>query len=214
MDTYIIRIKNILLVLVLSMISSIVLADNQQDNQKNPQQDTSLVVQAYGYAGDLAVGVDIPSDSGKFHFTTLLGIAQQQVSGKNHGVLTLKGTWHPFSVTLHKNPEGVDTKWESVYTGLSLIMFDTLFSDHDEDQVYYELPDKYPSGYYPPTAITGALNIGTSLVSGKTTLYAEVVITMQGLDAYYHNHAYFAENYDYWGLEAVSSLGIGLKMEY
>ncbi|MBU2645049.1 hypothetical protein KKI24_10100 [bacterium] len=186
----------------------------QNSKQSLPFGIKSIVMQGYGYSGNIAVGVDIPSDSELFHFITLLGVAQQTHSGKRHGLLTLKGNWHPFSPIPVSRSPGQTISWEPFYTGLSVIIHDCIFSDCDDDRVFYELPDKYPADYYPRTAIAFALNMGSSIVFGGSVVYAELVITTQGLDAYYHNRFFLADNYDYWGLKSIASLGIGLKIHY
>lgn len=204
----------LLLVTFLSNIDSYANEWLEKGNHPPPPANKSFVLQVYGYSGDIALGIDIPSDSGSFHFITLLGIAQQTRSGKRHGLLTMKGSWHPISPIFIKQSAEQSVFWEPFYIGLSLIMHDCVFSDCDNDKVFYELPDRYPTGYYPRTAINTALNIGSSIVVGKYIVYAEMVMTMQGVDAYYHNRTFLVENYDYWGLEAVASLGIGIKTQY
>jgi len=204
----------LLLMTFLNSFKSFATEGVEKDKHLPPPGANSLVLQGYGYSGDIALGIDIPSDSGSFHFITLLGIAQQTRSGKRHGLLTVKSSWHPISPLFIMRSAGQSVFWEPFYTGLSVIMHDCVFSNCDNDRVFYELPDRYPTGYYPQTAINTALNIGSSIVVEKYIIYAEMIMTMQGVDAYYHNHTFLAENYDYWGLEAVASLGIGIKIQY
>jgi hypothetical protein len=172
----------------------------------------ALVFQMYGYAGEVAFGLEWLTSGEEVGFMLLLGKANQYSSGNEIRQVTLKLEWHPSAEDYHSGSSGNRLSWEPLYAGMSLLAIDCGGSNCDENRVFMDLPDHYPSGYYSATAINPAIHFGTSVRYKGLVFYAEVVTTFIGLDAYFHNSDFFREHYDYAGFEGISSLGIGLKI--
>ena len=185
--------------------------DSSAASQKNTGEKETLlnssafVAQMYGYVGETAFGFEWQSEGKGFSFIVLLGKATQSNSGEEIRQLTTKYEWHPFSGFTFVDKPDTKILWEPLYTGISFILIDCDASYCDDERTFVRQPDRYPDSYYPPTAIIGTLNLGTTVTFGKLILYAEVSMTSQGLDAYYHNRKYFEENYDYGGLKGITS---------
>ena len=98
---------------------------------------------------------------------------------------------------------GMQFKPFSVGTGL-------LIGDHPD--LFLQLPDKYPEGYYMPTAFRIVFNYQASLqVTPKLNAYFDMSILDVGLLGYVREPEFFNDNYDYLGLEGVTNWGFGAR---
>lgn len=98
---------------------------------------------------------------------------------------------------------GMTLKPFSVGTGL-------LVGDHSD--LFYRLPDKYPEGYYTPTAFRIVFNYQASLqVTPKLNAYFDMSIIDVGLVGYVREPEFFNDNYRYLGLEGITNWGFGAR---
>lgn len=208
-----------LLILFETLSSGITAAPAEDPNlletiEQLPLEADLLIIQMYGYSGDVAVGFDWLMAGDQFHFIVLLGRAVQQGSGSEIRLLTTKYEWHPFSdLDLYRSPEGYFSL-EPWYMGISFYLVDCDEPFCKEGRTFIRLPEKYPDSYYSPTAMTGSLNFGTSIDSRNMRLFLELALSWKGLDAYYRNPEFFQKHYNWWGLEGISSLGFGFKANF
>lgn len=101
------------------------------------------------------------------------------------------------------NVAGMQFKPFSVGTGL-------LVGDHSD--LFLQLPDQYPEGYYTPTAFRIVFNYQASLqVTPKLNAYFDMSILDVGLLGYVREPEFFNDNYDYLGLEGVTNWGFGAR---
>ena len=122
----------------------------------------SIVTQTGGYTGLATIGVGY--DIGKYYRTDVIaGYVPEIVGGEDLWSLSWKNTF-------------VAPKMGRIepYLGLNLLYsFD--------DDTYVTLPEQYPRGYYPTTALRTAAYIGVSDLSG---LYAELTTLDHYMEAY------------------------------
>ncbi|MGR6872611.1 hypothetical protein ACU6U9_09965 [Pseudomonas sp. HK3] len=98
---------------------------------------------------------------------------------------------------------GMAFKPFSVGTGL-------LIGDHSD--LFLQLPDKYPEGYYTPTAFRIVFNYQASLqVTPQLNAYFDMSILDVGLIGYVREPEFFNDNYDYLGLEGIANWGFGAR---
>ena len=162
------------------------------------------VLQSAGYLGFIAVGVG--KDFGRHKINMLIGYVPEDVGGVEVWQYNLKYDWHPFQAIQLETP--YENIWiDPYYIGMSII-----YGDHDD--LFLELPEQYPSGYYPPTALRYTLNVGASLQHGRHTFFIEYSILDVNLVTFIKHPKFFTDNYDYFGLEGLGSLAIGVKFEF
>jgi hypothetical protein len=98
---------------------------------------------------------------------------------------------------------GMQFKPFSIGTGL-------LVGDHSD--LFYQLPDKYPEGYYTPTAFRIVFNYQASLqVTPELNAYFDMSIIDVGLVGYVREPEFFNDNYRYLGLEGITNWGFGAR---
>ncbi|MEH6347503.1 MAG: hypothetical protein V7785_20575 [Bermanella sp.] len=106
------------------------------------------------------------------------------------------------------NVEGHDFQFSPVNFGTSL-----LYGNHSD--LFLELPDQYPKGYYKPTALRIIFNYQSILhISDKTEVYFDISILDVGLITYVREPEFFMDNYDYLGLEGITNWGFGLRRHF
>ena len=164
-----------------------------------------FVAQTAGYLGFIAMGMG--RDYQRHTISALLGYVPEGIGGVEIWQLSLKYEWHPFTAIPLEDQRN-NTKLNPFYIGMSLIygMHNDLFVDE---------PGQYPDGYYPPTALRSTLNMGVSLIYGKKyTLFVEYAALDTGLVAYVKHPEFFMDNYDFFGLEGIGSLAVGIKIKF
>jgi len=99
--------------------------------------------------------------------------------------------------------------------GISPVNFGMAVLVGSHKDLFVELPDKYPSGYYNPTAIRLIFNYQSILhLSEKTEVYFDISVLDVGLISYVREPEFFMDNYDYLGLEGVTNWGFGMRHQF
>ena len=175
----------------------------QSDNaRQSSEKKDYLITQSAGYVGFIALGMG--RDYGNHSVNLQLGYVPEKAGGNEIWQGTLKYEWHFMkkSRLVEKSAISVDP----VYIGMSFI-----YSSHDE--LFLDEPAQYPEGYYPPTAIHSTFNIGTAMQYGKVSFFIEYAALDIGLINYIQHPKFFADNYEYFGLQGIGSLAIGMKVD-
>lgn len=88
-----------------------------------------------------------------------------------------------------------------------------LVAGHDD--LFVELPDQYPDGYYTPTAVRLVFNYQTVVnLTPSTAAYFDISVLDVGLLTYVREPEFFLDNYDYLGLEGITNWGFGVRHQF
>jgi hypothetical protein len=88
-----------------------------------------------------------------------------------------------------------------------------LIAGHED--LFVELPDQYPDGYYTPTAVRLVFNYQAVLnLSPQTQAYLDISILDVGLLSYVREPEFFLDNYDMLGLEGITNWGFGVRHQF
>ena len=179
-------------------------ATSEEEKKRKSQLIDNMVLQSGGYLGFVAIGMGMDFERHKVNM--LIGYVPESIGGVEIMQLDFKYDWHPFQAIQLETPYE-NFSIDPYYIGMSII-----YGDHDD--LFLELPDQYPSGYYQPTALRYALNVGTSLRHGRHTFFIEYSILDINLITFIKHPKFFIDNYDYFGLEGLGSLAIGVKYHF
>lgn len=179
-------------------------ASSEEEERQKSRLIDYMVLQSGGYLGFIAVGVG--KDFGRHKINMLIGYVPEDVGGVEVWQYNFKYDWHPSQAIPFGSPQE-NIRLDPFYIGVSVI-----YSAHDD--LFLELPEQYPSGYYQPTALRYTLNIGASLQYGRHTFFIEYSIPDVNLVTFIDHPKFFTDNYDYFGLEGIGSLAIGVKFEF
>ena len=128
----------------------------------------------------------------------------------NHAEMTL------FSLRYrYQNPYRFNFNIKGKELQLSPINFGTslLYGKHSD--LFLELPEQYPSGYYKPTALRIIFNYQSILhISENTEVYFDISVLEVGLITYVREPEFFMDNYDYLGLEGITNWGFGVRRHF
>lgn len=90
----------------------------------------------------------------------------------------------------------------------------TTITGHD-DEIYSELPEGIPDGYYFPTARRILFNYqATVKLHYKMEAYMDWSILDVGLINYARNFDFYRDNYDFFGLEGIVTYGFGFRKTF
>ncbi len=110
--------------------------------------------------------------------------------------------------TFNFNANDHDWALSPVNFGVSLLV-----GSHKD--LFVELPEKYPSNYYNPTALRLVFNYQSVLqVSAKSEVYFDISVLDVGLISYVREPEFFMDNYDYLGLEGITNWGFGYRRHF
>jgi hypothetical protein len=85
----------------------------------------------------------------------------------------------------------------------------------DHEQLFKDLPERYPEGYYYPTANRILFEYQAEVsVSNKTDVFFKVSILDVGLANYVRNFSFYRSNYLGFGLNAITSWGVGISRRF
>ncbi len=112
----------------------------------------------------------------------------------------------------YQNPYQFNFKVNDANYSFSPVSFGTSVLVGSHKDLFVQLPDQYPDGYYKPTAIRLVFNYQSTLkISKQTQVYFDISVLDVGLMSYVREPKFFIENYNYLGLEGVSNWGFGLR---
>ena len=110
--------------------------------------------------------------------------------------------------------------WEKPFTFMDYDMiwrpvsFSTAIIQGQDNDIYRELPDDIPSGYYPPSATRILFSMQTNVdVTKDIQAYWDWTILDVGLINYIRNFDFYRDNYKYGGLEGIVSFGVGVRVK-
>lgn len=123
----------------------------------------AVINQSMGYQGAFSLGLGY-QPARWYGLDFIYGYSPEAISGQDINLLVIKNR---FFLSL-QNP--ASTPKLQPYLGLSLIKG---FSEH----LFLQLPEGYPTGYYPPTALRAALHLGiVAEISASLGFYSEFVL--------------------------------------
>lgn len=90
----------------------------------------------------------------------------------------------------------------------------TFISGRDDD-IYRELPDKYPDGYYYSTARRLIFNYQLNfLVNNRLEIYWDLSALDVGVVNYIRNNKFYRDNYRFLGLDGIFTYGFGTRWRF
>jgi len=90
----------------------------------------------------------------------------------------------------------------------------TFISGRDND-LYRELPDKYPDGYYYSTARRLIFNYQWNLlIQDDLEVYWDLSALEVGVVNWVRNNKFYRDNYDFLGLDGIFTYGIGTRWRF
>lgn len=197
-----------------SVLQSVTLMRGDEDSEEEPAlpgekyflMPDSAVFQTAGFAGQIAAGAGWKLTEAQ-ELILLIGYLSKEIGGVELWQAVLKYEWHPFSDIGAGSANDNNLRISPLHLGLSAI-----YGRHKD--LFLRLPEQYPRGYYSPTALRFTLNVGTSIKVKHLTFFMEYSALDVGADAYFREPRFFLENYNYWGLEGIGSLGFGIKVNF
>jgi len=108
----------------------------------------------------------------------------------------------------YENPTSWDIK------GMAFTPFNfgvgVLIGDHPD--LFVQLPERYPDGYYTPSAFRIIFNYQAALqVTPQLQAYFDMSIMDVGFIGYIREPDFYHDNYDYIGLEGIMNWGFGAR---
>lgn len=178
-----------------------------------------LLVTSLAYVGAVAAFDDV-EEYLDIQSGSLMGLVHASYGAKagNHNVLL--GAGYVPKLSYHKemmlyslryrydNPTSWDVK------GMKFTPFNVgvglLIGDHSD--LFLQLPDRYPEGYYTPSAFRIVFNYQASLqITPELQAYFDMSIIDVGFIGYIREPDFYNDNYDYLGLEGVTNWGFGAR---
>lgn len=81
--------------------------------------------------------------------------------------------------------------------------------------LFAELPERYPDGYYTPTAFRIIFNYqATVQINSDIEAYFDVSVLDVGMVSYVREPEFFIDNYDFLGLEGITNWGFGARYKF
>ncbi len=177
-----------------------------------------LIVSFLGAAGVMAFDdveeyLDVQSGS-------LMGLANASYGAKSGGHNVLLGLGYVPELSYHKEMLLYSLRYRYDHSaswdikGMKFSPFSVgagfLIGDHSD--LFLQLPDRYPEGYYAPSAFRIVFNYQASLqVTPKLQAYFDMSILDVGLIGYVREPDFYNDNYDYLGLEGIANWGFGAR---
>ncbi|MBC7397065.1 MAG: hypothetical protein H7333_06445 [Bdellovibrionales bacterium] len=174
-------------------------------NSSSRPSPFSLVIQTGAYAGLISPGI-------AFRFfkrneaTLLGGFVPGKLDGQQLWQANFKYQVEPFNNVHIRLKNGESLAINPVHLGAGVI-----YGIHKN--LFYAQPAQYPAGYYMPTAIRLTFNVGTSVTYRRVTFYVDYAALDTGAIAYFwdKNGKFFRDNYGFFGLAGIGTLGFGAK---
>lgn len=179
------------------LLGVVFIANGAQANQGYwDVQSGSLMGLAHGSLGysfndahDVSIGIGYVPDLDNHREMTLYSV-RYQYQGDTVFNVTPSVAWQPFRFG-----------------------FGVLIAGHDD--LFVELPDQYPDGYYTPTAVRLVFNYQSVFkLTQSTEAYFDISILDVGLLTYVREPEFFQDNYDFFGLEGITNWGFGVRHQF
>ena len=88
-----------------------------------------------------------------------------------------------------------------------------LIGSHNE--LFVTLPDRYPDGYYMPSALRLVFNYQATLqFSPQWEAFLDISAIDVGLLGYVREPGFYNDNYDFFGLSGITNWGLGLRYTF
>lgn len=191
--------------LVVGVVPVLATAADTEDKARSGWLPDFVTLQTAGFAGLAAGGAGY--DLGRNHsLSLLLGYVPSGIAVEELWQLSLKYEYRAMDPVALGGDGEQPMHWFPLHLGAGL-----LHGNHPD--LFVELPDRYPSGYYPPTGLLVTLTLGSSLRIGPNRLFLEFTTLQPYLRRYLENQGFYKKHYRFQGLEGIGSLALGLSIE-
>lgn len=165
----------------------------------------SAVLQTGGYAGLISPGISFRFFK-RNELVLLGGYIPKKIDGERLSELNFKYQIEPFNNVHVRLRNGEAIAINPLHLGAGIV-----YGIHKN--LFYKQPAQYPAGYYMPTAIRFTFNVGTSVSYRRVTLYVDYSALDTGAESYFwdKNGKFFRDNYAFFGLAGIGTLGFGAK---
>lgn len=124
----------------------------------------------------------------------------------DHAELTLFSLRYRYDSSVRWAVAGMTLNPFSIGSGL-------LIGNHHD--LFVKLPDRYPDGYYTPSALRLVFNYQATLqIDPHWQAYVDFSVLDVGLLGYVREPEFYIDNYDYLGLEGITNWGFGVRYEF
>lgn len=148
-----------------------------------------------------SVGYELSS---RHHAMAGVGYVPKLDHHKEMGLASIRYRYqHPAQWQIPLGKQQVTIKPFNVGVGL-------LYASHDD--LFVQLPDQYPDGYYGPTGLRAIFNYQAIFkIDQSIEAYFDLSIMDFGLAYYIREPDFFYDNYDYLGLDGITNWGVGMR---
>lgn len=85
----------------------------------------------------------------------------------------------------------------------------------DDESLYFDLPDRYPDNYYTPTGKRIVFNYQTIFMfTPELEFYIDFSVLDVGLIGYIREPDFYYDNYDFLGLDGITTWGFGMRYQF
>ncbi|MFT7110771.1 MAG: hypothetical protein ACI843_002446 [Psychrobacter glaciei] len=85
----------------------------------------------------------------------------------------------------------------------------------DDENLYFDLPDKYPDDYYAATGKRLVFNYQPIIrLSPELEFYIDFSVLDVGLIGYIREPDFYYDNYDFLGLDGITTWGFGMRYQF
>jgi len=199
------EINNYLLPSVASPSYAHQLVDDHCAQSKYVLTPDNLIIQTAGYVGFIAIGLGwgVTKNS---QFSLLAGYVPKSVAGIELWQLSAKFDWYVFEKSII-NMSVKSIHWHPFYLGLGLT-----YGIHDD--LWVQLPDRYPDEYYQPTAFRFLLNFGSKFsLRHYDVIFGYSLFDIEVFE-YINSHEFYRKNYSFFGLAGIGSLSLAIELDW
>lgn len=181
-----IRIASVIVLLLLMFPCKVTWAD-----EKKWYVPDLIISQTAGYVGYVSLGAGYFLTK-RWETDLLFGYVPEFIGGDDIYQISWKNSLHPFGLKRYG-----DFRYSPIYIGITTIY-------GLDDDLHVVLPKRYPRGYYPPTALHLAVNLGAEARYHKHGIFIEISALDTGIEAYANNPGFFS-------LSDITTLAFGYK---
>lgn len=143
-----------------------------------------IEAQSGGYVGYVSAGFGYQL-SRRWDTGLLFGYVPECAGGEDLYQISWKNGLHPFKYDFRNDRKKTVGELSISYIAVTLIYgFD--------DDLFLDLPDRYPRGYYPPTALHLALGLGAGIRYRSHGLFFEASALDSGIRAFFYNLGFYS----------------------
>ena len=165
----------------------------------------SAVLQTGAYAGLISPGISFRFFK-RNELILLGGFVPKKIDGERLWEANFKYQIEPFNNIHVRLRNGEAIAINPIHLGAGIV-----YGIHKN--LFFNQPAQYPGEYYMPTAVRFTFNVGTSVSYRRVTLYVDYSALDTGAESYFWNKngKFFRDNYGFFGLAGIGTLGFGAK---